>query len=137
MTDEDAPLRQAADTIGPPELAAIRVREQDGILVIVISGEIDISNVERLADVIHAQPNAEDGLVVDLSEVSYLDSSAVSLLHDLAHRLRQRTQPMVVVSTSGSVPRRVLELTAFETNAPLTEDLEAAVRLLAGGSARP
>jgi hypothetical protein len=54
----------------------------------------------------------------------------------LALRLRQRAQRLVVVSPSDSPPRRVLELTALSTNAPLVEELESALRLL-GDNARP
>jgi len=112
------------------ELAEVSAAEHDGTMVVTVSGEVDISNVDRVAEVIFVQPNTGDGLIVDLSQVRYLDSTAISLLHDLALRLRQRAQRLVVVSPADSPPRRVLELTALSTNAPLVEDLESALSLV-------
>ena len=63
--------------------------------------------------------------------VTYLDSSAVSLLHDLAMRLRGRAQRLIVVSPQGTPPRRILELTALYTNAPVTDVLADAIKMLA------
>jgi stage II sporulation protein AA (anti-sigma F factor antagonist) len=118
------------------ELASVSSAEHGGVLVITITGEVDISNIEGIAHVIHTQPNTDDGLVVDLSKVSYLDSSAVSLLHDLAMRLRSRAQRLIVVSPEGTPPRRILELTALYTNAPVTDALTDAIKLL-GDTALP
>jgi anti-sigma B factor antagonist len=115
---------------GAPDLAHVEVTERDGTMVVSISGEIDISNVDQIAAVISAQPNTGDGLVVELSEVGYLDSTAVSLLHDLALRLRQRAQRLAVVSPEDSSPRRVLELTALYRHAPLAEDIDSAIKLI-------
>jgi stage II sporulation protein AA (anti-sigma F factor antagonist) len=126
---EEAP-RPGLLGAGSHELAAVSASEHDGTMVVTVSGEVDISNVDRVAQVIFTQPNTGDGLIVDLSQVRYLDSTAVSLLHDLALRLRHRAQRLVVVSPAGSPPRRVLELTALSTNAPLVDELESALSLL-------
>jgi anti-anti-sigma factor len=108
----------------------VSTSERDGTIVVAVTGEIDLSNIERLAQVIFAQPNTGEGLIVDLSAVGYLDSTAVSLLHDLALRLRKRAQQLVVVSPSDSPPRRVLDLTALYVNAPLVEHLDSAVAII-------
>ena len=128
MTD-DAP-RQGLLGGGSHELAVVSASEHDGTMVVTVSGEVDISNVDRVAQVIFDQPNTGDGLIVDLTQVRYLDSTAVSLLHDLALRLLHRAQRLVVVSPADSPPRRVLELTSLSTNAPLVEELESALSLL-------
>ncbi len=129
MTDEP-PREGLLVGGGSHELAGISVLEHDGTMVVTISGEVDISNIDRVAEVIFAQPNTGDGLVVDLSQVRYLDSTAISLLHDVALRLRQRAQRLVVVSPADSPPRHVLELTALSANAPLVEELDSALSLL-------
>jgi anti-anti-sigma factor len=120
----------------PRELALARASEREGTIVVTITGEIDLSNIDGIREIIDVQPNTGDGLVVDLAGVEYLDSTALSLLHDLALRLRQRAQQLVVVSPSDSPPRRVLDLTALYLNAPLVDDLETALKLV-GGGARP
>ena len=108
----------------------VSVSECAGVTVISVTGEVDISNIDQLSATIFALPNSGPGLVVDLTEVSYIDSATVSLLHDLAMRLRQRAQRLVVVAAPASPPRRVLELTSLELTAALTDDLELAVRVI-------
>lgn len=133
MAGVEPPVREL---IGTGDLATLTVTTHDGALILTVTGEIDISNIDRVAEAIYALPNAEDGLVVDLSAVTYLDSSAVSLLHDLAMRLRNRAQRLVVVATPGTPPRRVLELTALDANAPVVDTRVRAIRL-AGDTALP
>ena len=135
MTREQGPpTRRVLGGSGSRELASVSVGEQDGVVVVTIGGEVDISNIDRVSHAIFDQPNTGDGLVVDLAQVRYLDSTAVSMLHDLAARLRHRAQQLIVVSPTGSPPRRVLDLTALYVNAPISEDLGSAVSLLRGSA---
>ncbi|MDE3133454.1 MAG: STAS domain-containing protein [Acidobacteriota bacterium] len=127
MTGQDPP---PAEVTGSEELASVEISWQDGVLIVAIAGELDISNIDRIAATIHAQPNSEEGLVIDVAAVSYLDSSAISLLHDLAMRLRSRAQRLIVAATPGSAPRRMLELTALDANAPVVDSRELALKLL-------
>ena len=99
--------------------------------VAAIAGEVDISNVDRIAASLTSFSNLALGLVVDLREVDYLDSAAVSLLHDLAMRLRQRAQRLIVVCPPGSPPRDVLELTALTAHTPVLDELAPAIAMLA------
>ena len=48
----------------------------------VISGEVDISNIDDITRRLMALPNFAPGLVVDLRRVDYMDSTGISLLHD-------------------------------------------------------
>lgn len=134
--DQQGPRKELLGGAGSHELASVTVGEHGSSLLVAISGEVDISNIDSIADIIHALPNTEDGLLIDLTDVSYLDSSAVSLLHDLAMRLRSRAQRMVVVSPPGTPPRRILELTALYVNAPVADGLDEGIRSL-GDTARP
>lgn len=102
--------------------------ECDDLLVRVerLEGEIDIAAIPKLTERLTAQPNAIHGLIVDLSDVTYLDSSGIRLLHELHDRLRVRSQRLVVVSPPGTAPRRVLDLTAFGERVALHDSLDAA-----------
>ena len=53
-----------------------------------------------------------DAYVVDLSEVSYLDSSALGMLLLLRDRARQQNKPVTLAGVSGSV-RQVLDIANF------------------------
>lgn len=107
------------------ELAQVTLRELDGITVAAISGEVDVSNAGQVATVLTELPNLAHGLVVDLHALEYLDSTGVSLLHDLAARLRQRSQRLIVVcppsrrrAASWSSPRCTSEPPCSMTSAP-------------------
>ena len=129
MTAPEPPRRELLGGPGSDELASVTATEHGTTLVLTISGEVDISNIDRVAEVIYALPNTDPGLLIDLSQTSYLDSSAVSLLHDLAVRLRNRAQRLIVVSPPETPPRRILELTALYVNAPVADELDGALEL--------
>jgi anti-anti-sigma factor len=101
--------------------AAISVSHRMGAAVAVLQGEIDISNV---ADVRRALIGIDDigaGLVIDLSPVDFMDSSAISLLHEFAERVRQRGQQVLVVCPPETPSRRMLELTGLGERVVLLE----------------
>jgi len=62
--------------------------------------------------------------------VDYMDSTGISLLHDLATRLRERSQQLIVVCPPGSPPRRVLELTGLITRTTVVDELAPAVQAM-------
>jgi anti-anti-sigma factor len=89
-----------------------------------LSGEIDIAIVPELSQRFATLPNTVGRLVVDLSEVTFLDSAAIQLLHELHDRLRIRAAELTVVSPPDTMPRRVLELTAFGSRVNVVDSLE-------------
>lgn len=135
MTESQPPSRELLGGAG--SLASVTSSDHGASLVLAITGELDISNIDAIADVIHRLPNTDSGLLIDLTEVSYLDSSAVSLLHDLAMRLSSRAQRLIVVSPPETAPRRILDLTALDVNAPVVDALEGGLGMLSAGSSAP
>jgi anti-anti-sigma factor len=122
------------------ELADVRLYEHDGVTVASIRGEVDVSNAGAIRSALTDLPNLAQGLVVDLGEVRYLDSTGISLLHDLAARLSQRSQRLIVVCPPDTPPRRVIELTGLHVRAPVLDDLALAIeslRLTAGDAPSP
>ncbi|HEY1567130.1 MAG TPA: STAS domain-containing protein [Solirubrobacteraceae bacterium] len=120
-----------AEAVGASaDLAQVDIQDHDGVPVAAISGEVDISNVDDIGRRLMSLPNVAPGLVVDLRHVAYMDSTGISLLHDLAARLRQRSQQLIVVCPPGSPPRRVLELTGLITRTSVVDDLAPAVQAM-------
>ncbi len=112
------------------DLARVEIEDHDGVPVAAISGEVDISNVDDVTRQLLTLRNSAPGLVLDLRLVAYMDSTGISLLHDLAARLRQRSQQLIVVSPPGSPPRRVLELTGLVARTTVVDDLAPAVQAM-------
>ena len=77
----------------------------DGILVVTVAGEIDMSNADRFRDALGLAAASADGgsFVVDLTGVEYLDSAGVHVLFAHAARIRLIAGPLLepVLTVSG------------------------------------
>jgi anti-sigma B factor antagonist len=113
------------------ELAQVEVVQQGGAAIVSIRGEIDLSNTSAIrSEVIDALPHGAPGLVVDLTATSYIDSSGVRLLFDLAERVQARRQRLALVVTETALVRRVLILTKLDDAVPLHATVEDALASL-------
>ena len=110
-------------------LARMRVEEDGETAVVTITGEVDIANAERIGEVLAGMSNLPHAVVLDLSALDYLDSTGISLVHELTHRLRTRAARLIVCCPPDSPPRRVLELTALHTVTPVVDELGLAIEL--------
>lgn len=108
-------------------LAELERVEDDGVLVVGVTGELDVSNVEELAEATYSLPNTALGLVLDLTGATFIDSTTLGLLFKLHAALRRRGQALRVVCPPGSSARRVLELTGFDRSTPNEGDRESAI----------
>ena len=90
----------------------VAIAADDGEIVVArISGEIDLASAPAVrANLAEAVPNQALGLVIDLTTTSYLDSSGVSLIFELAERLRMRQQKLRLVVPEKAPLRRVLRI---------------------------
>ncbi|HEY6776440.1 MAG TPA: STAS domain-containing protein [Thermoleophilaceae bacterium] len=117
------------------ELARIEIDQTPRGVIARISGEIDISNVgavkRKLTD---AVTSASPGLVVDVSGTTYLDSSGVYLLFELARALEGRQQQMCVVAPPTTPSTRVLLITGFDHIVPVTGTVEEAIEKVGPGA---
>jgi anti-anti-sigma factor len=95
-----------------------------------ISGEVDASNASAFASQLKdAVPNSALGLILDLTDTTYLDSSGVHLIFDIAEALRRRQQVLQLVVPADSFVGDVLAVVnvsgVAKTSPTLTEALEA------------
>jgi anti-anti-sigma factor len=86
--------------------AALNINTEDrgdGTLVLTATGEIDLSNVDEFSGALSAAGTNGAMLIVDLSEVLYLDSGAINVLFANAGRIRLIANPvlMPVLRISG------------------------------------
>jgi anti-anti-sigma factor len=90
-------------------LATVKIDRGGVAPVARIAGEIDASNASGLTEQLKdAVPNTSMGLVLDLSETTYIDSSGVHLLFDLSDALRRRQQTLQLVVGSDTFVADVL-----------------------------
>ena len=110
----------------PSDLVRVDISGDDDFQIARLAGEIDISNADQVTDTLTRMPNTLYGLIIDLTELTYLDSAGVRMLYELGNRLSLRSQSMVVVSPADQPPRRVLELTGVPERVQVVETLAEA-----------
>jgi anti-anti-sigma factor len=85
-----------------------------------LSGEIDVANAAELFSTVRA--GGDGGVVVDLSDVSFVDSSALNQLVLLHNDIELR-----IVAPAGTPPSRLLELTGLVQVFQIYGELDAAL----------
>jgi anti-anti-sigma factor len=90
--------------------------------------DIDVGNAQRLyREMLDGMSRDAVGLVVDLSQVKYIDSAGIRMLYNLAGRLAQRRLELRVVVPETSSIRRVLQLSCFDDHLPVINTVDSAV----------
>ena len=121
MTAED-PENQGGLRL--PALAELR--EHGGTVVVRLQGELDLHNARELRaafdDALARRPGR---LVVDLSEVEFLDSTALSAL--IQARKRQVDRGVFRVAAPRAEARRVFRLAGVERHLDVFDSLDEAL----------
>jgi anti-sigma B factor antagonist len=102
-----------------------------GVGIAHLSGEIDASNrdevFERLLGVLR---NADWGLVLDLTELRYVDSAGIDMILRLRQRLSSRQQRLRVVAPPSRFVAEVLETVRIAELVPVDTTVAEAVDVL-------
>jgi anti-sigma B factor antagonist len=114
----------------PAEFALTEEPLGEGRHVVAVRGEIDLFTAPELkrtlADAI------EDGatrVAVDLSETTFLDSTALGVLIGAVKRLRQRDGQLVIVNSDANI-QKTFEITGLDQIFTIVETRDAAVSAL-------
>ncbi len=90
-----------------------------------------MSNAAELGDAVaEATPNEALGVVLDLSDVEYVDSAGIQLIYRLRETLRARGQRMALVIPADSIVNEALRLAGIEREAGAARSLAEATRLI-------
>jgi anti-sigma B factor antagonist len=108
-------------------LAEVAIDADGRVVVASIAGEIDLSNVDEIRTLlVGAVTHDVECLVLDLTPTTYLDSTGVRLLFELAERLQGRRQQLRLVVADEALVRRVVVLTQLDQRVPLDATIDAA-----------
>jgi anti-anti-sigma factor len=112
--------------------AEANVEYHDNVGVVTLTGEVDIVQAHQLRErLLGAVRNEDLGVVVDLTQASYIDSVGVSLLFELAEKLTERQLRLAVVLPDRGLVARVLGIVNLGSVAELhssVDDALAAIR---------
>ena len=100
----------------------------DGVVVVSPSGELDMSNGEVLEEAIDkARQGGATTLIVDLRDLSFMDSSGLRLLLDTWNESKLSDRRLSIVVAKTGLVRRVLEISGCDTILPVVDDLNEAL----------
>lgn len=99
--------------------------EEDGAVIAKLEGEIDVSNTRTLhEELLNRVGQDAAGLVVDLTKVSYIDSSGVQMFFDLMKKLNVHRQSLAIALPGSSPIRRLMKITHLDESVIFGESAE-------------
>ncbi|MGH7717099.1 MAG: STAS domain-containing protein [Vulcanimicrobiaceae bacterium] len=98
------------------------------VAVISLSGELDIGRVDEVAAAL-AVPASKTPVLLDLSEVTYADSTVISALFHFSERASSAAVPIAVLMTKPQLIR-LLEYAGLSEAFPVFRERSAALTYL-------
>jgi len=119
-----------SDSAGSHDAPVIGVEQRGGAAIVRLAGELDLYNAHVVRETLFgAAAESPERLVVDLSEVLFVDSTVLGVLIEARSRLENRRAFLLVAP--GVETRRALEISGlaqhFGVHPSLDEALAASV----------
>lgn len=93
-----------------------------------LTGELDLSNTASIGGALtESVPNSALAVILDLTDVEYLDSAGIHLIYDLREKLRVRGQSLHLVIPADSPAGDALRLAGVSGSVVTAETVEAAL----------
>jgi anti-sigma B factor antagonist len=106
------------------ELRSTRIGEA---LVVAVVGEIDMATAPEVSSAIDSGQNGVGRVVVDLSGVTFLDSSALNALVQSQQELAQHDVAFRIVSPADQAVRNIFEITRLTGPLSVVDSLDEAL----------
>jgi anti-anti-sigma factor len=114
-------------------LARIEEGQQEPVALARVIGEVDASNVAWVGQRLRAMlVNRSEGLALDLTATTYLDSAGIALVFELAGELEAHRQTLRLVVEPDSPVARMATLSGLDRAVATHATVEAAL-VPAGG----
>jgi anti-anti-sigma factor len=123
--------------VNPAPFEASAAQLEDGIRVIEVRGELDLSTASELEGPLEEAISPGDASVlIDLSECEFIDSTGIALIVRAWQRLDRTANGdgggRVVICSCNDQVRRVLEITGLELSIPIHSTRAEALAALRG-----
>lgn len=104
----------------------------DGVVVLVVAGEIDYAASPQLRERVHAYINANgQRLVLDLSSATFIDSTAIGVLTGAAIKLHKADGGSLAVVCTHEKVLQIFAISGLESVISLYSSCEEALSALA------
>jgi anti-sigma B factor antagonist len=121
----------------PPEfsLTSEPIDADGGVVAVAVSGEIDLFTAPELkAAIADAVDGGSTRIVVDLTQTTFLDSTALGVLIGAVKRLRSSEGALSIVNTDATIAK-TFEITGLDQIFTICPTRDEAVEALDGDSA--
>ncbi|MCW2989189.1 MAG: hypothetical protein JWM24_2127 [Solirubrobacterales bacterium] len=123
--------------MNPAPFEATAAQLDDGVRVIAVRGELDLSTASDLEGPLDDAVSTGDALVlIDLSDCEFIDSTGIALIVRAWQQLDRAADGdgngRVVICSDNEQVRRVLEITGLELSIPIHSTREEALSALRG-----
>lgn len=121
--------------MNPAPFEATAAKLEDGLQVIAVRGELDLSTAADLeAPLDQAIASGDASVLIDLTECEFIDSTGIALIVRAWQRLDRNAEGdgegRVVIASQNDQVRRVLEITGLELSIPIHGTREEALAAL-------
>jgi anti-anti-sigma factor len=100
-----------------------------GVSVVSLLGEHDLASADEVRAALQSGLEGSGGMVVDLSQTLFIDSSVIHALYDARRELGERGRQLVLQLQTASVLVRALEVSGLADALPVAHDRDAAIAL--------
>ena len=122
---EDDVADSTEETAGIREDPIAGVERADGAVVVSLAGELDLYNANAVRDVLlECCAESPSRLIVDLSAVKFIDSTALGVLIEARTRMPNRRG--FLLAAPGLETRRALEISGLDRHFAVHESLDGA-----------
>ena len=118
------------------EALTVKVRHEQGCAIVAVAGEIDISTVVSLRERLFEVAVSGAPLVVDLEQVSFIDSVGLATLVGAAKRAEAHGGSLQVACALPKI-RQLVHLTGLDCRIPLARTLDEALEFRAATPTNP
>jgi anti-sigma B factor antagonist len=118
------------------EALTVGVRRERGYAIVTATGEIDIATATRLRERLFGLAASGRPLVVDLDQVSFIDSAGLAALVGTAKHAAADGGSLYVVCAQPKI-RRLFHLVGLDRQIPLARSLDEALEDLAAPGTTP
>ncbi len=123
--------------MNPEPFEATAAQLEDGVRVIAVRGELDLSTASALEPALEeAVASGDASVLIDLSDCEFIDSTGIALIVRTWQRLDRGADGegsgRVVICSYNAQVRRVLEITGLELSIPIHGSKDEALEALRG-----
>ncbi len=113
------------ETSGIREDPVAGIERNDGLVIVSLAGELDLYNANTVREaLLECCDESPERLIVDLSAVKFIDSTALGVL--IEARTRMTNRKGFLLAAPGLETRRALEISGLDRHFTVHESLDQA-----------